>query len=104
VALMLLRVRVHLLTTAEGGRSGPIQSEYRPDWDLSGRGPDGQILYHMGRLLRLPTEPLVPGAECDADLEPFRSEDWTHVVVGDRLNFFEGARLVGYARVIAIDG
>lgn len=99
---MRLLVRLWLLSTAEGGRKGPIQTDYRPDWDKGDRRPDGGIDFHMGRIVRLDVDPLAPGAESGAEIEVFRPEAWTHITPGDQLTCYEGLRAVGHARVLSI--
>lgn len=50
---MRIRARISLARTEDGGRTTPISSDYRPDWDIGQRLPDGQIGYFMGRIMDL---------------------------------------------------
>src|SRR4051794_24572736 len=91
------KVGLRLFSSAEGGRQSPIQSNYRPTFDL-GNTWRGEPLLNDARLL-LATHELAPGAEGLATLEPLRPEYWDGVRVGTVVPFMEGSRIVGRAAV-----
>jgi hypothetical protein len=99
---MQLRVRLRLLSAAEGGRKRPIEAGYSPDWDNGDRQPQGGIEFHMARIVQLDAPSLAPGAESEGEIEVLRPEAWTHVQPRDRLTFFEGPKAVGHADVLSI--
>ena len=99
---MRLRVRLRLLTTTEGGRELPIWSGYRPDWDMGDRLEDGGIDYRMAFIAYLAKEPLSPGDQSEAEIEPYRTDAWGAVRPGDQLTCFEGHQAVGRATVLAV--
>jgi hypothetical protein len=89
------RVHVRLLTAAEGGRSAPISSGYRPSW-RSARKPE----WNDGAIQLDGIETLAPGREADGWLLPAQPHLWSGLIVqGDDLEAGEGSRIVGRAAV-----
>ncbi|HEY4179503.1 MAG TPA: DUF5063 domain-containing protein [Kofleriaceae bacterium] len=95
------RVRLRLLAAGEGGRSKPIFSGYRPDWDL-GNSWLGQPTINGGQVFLEDRDELAPGAEGLARIEPIASELWGRVRVGSVIAMREGKPVVGYAAVLEI--
>lgn len=92
------RVTLRLLAADEGGRKGPIFSDYRPSWNL-GNTWQGEPTINDGRVFLEDRDELAPGVEGEARIEPLRSEFWGHVVPGTVIAMQEGNRVVGYATV-----
>src|SRR5688572_11811288 len=90
-------IRLKLRATSEGGRQGPVVSNYRPIFDV-GSTWRGEPALNDGRIL-LPDGQVVPGAEAEATLEPLRPEYWDHVREGMTLPVMEGARIVGHVTI-----
>ena len=95
------KVRLRLLETEEGGRKGPIFSDYRPSWDL-GNTWLGEATINDGRVFLEDRDELAPGAEGLARIEPLACEFWGRVRPGSVIAMQEGKRLVGYATVLEI--
>jgi hypothetical protein len=87
---MRLPVRLQLLPTAEGRRKLPIWSGYRPDSDIGDRLADGEIHYRMGRIAHLANQPLSPGDESEAAIDPYRADGWSAIRPGAQLSCYEG--------------
>jgi hypothetical protein len=104
IPTMRIRIRVRLLAPGQGGRTHPIASDYRPNWDIGDRTADGGIVLYMGRIIDLERELLDPGDECAAAIDPYSAEGWSRVKPGDRLTLLEGPhRVVGRAVVESIE-
>jgi hypothetical protein len=101
VAGLSFKVRLRLLSTAEGGRKSRIFSDYPPSWDL-GNTWHGQPTINDGRVLLDGIDELAPGAEGPAFIQPLADEFWGGVDVGTVLPMQEGSRVVGYATVTAV--
>jgi hypothetical protein len=95
------KVRLRLLPTEWGGRSGPIFREYGSSWDLKNTW-HGIPTITDGRLLLDGISELAPGAEGPAILQPLAPEFWGAVEVGAVLPMQELGCLVGYATVTAV--
>ena len=101
VQSLSLDVRLRLLPTEAGGRSRPIGSDFRADWDLK-RTWNGEPTLN-GAPVWLPEDRvLAPGEEGAATLKPIAEEHWAHLKIGDVLPMHEGPRVVGTAIVTAI--
>lgn len=92
------RIRFRLLSHAEGGRSHPIASGYRPAW-RSERKPDWN-----DAAVRLDGVANVgPGSTADGWLLPGTPHLWAgQIVPGDRLLAGEGSRPVAEADVVEV--
>lgn len=91
-------VQLQLLSSADGGRSGPIKSNYRPSFDVGSTGRDEEMLAD-GQIILTAAE-LAPGAETTASIEPLRPEYWGHVKRGMTIAVIDGSRIVGHATVL----
>jgi len=95
------KVRLRILAADEGGRSKPVFSGYRPDWDL-GNTWLGEPTINGASVFLEDREELALGAEGPARIEPFASEFWGRVRPGSVIAMQEGKRVVGYATVLDI--
>ncbi len=99
----VLKARLRLLATAEGGRRGPVLNDYRPNWNI-GATWDGRPILTDARVFLEDREALQPGDECTVRLEPLFPESWENVRVGSTLAMHEGSRVLGHATILAVDG
>jgi hypothetical protein len=96
-------VPVRLLATKDGGPTAPIRSGAMIDWDMGDRLPNGLVHTHPGSLVRVQREPLSPGEECEAEIEPLISELWDGVKPGDNLTMLGSSeRPIGNALVLSM--
>lgn len=95
MARLAFKVRLRLLPTGLGGRSRPIRTDYRPNWNLGSTLNDGTVLLDG-------VSQLAPGDEGPAILEPLAPEYWGAVEVGAVLPMQEGNRVVGHATVTEV--
>lgn len=96
-----LRVRLRLAATAEGGRKGPIFSEYRAAWDI-GTTFEGKWALCDAPLTFDGVDALHSGHEAIARLHPAHPEFWTEVSVGQEIHAHEGVRRIGTGIVLEI--
>ncbi len=101
MARLVFSVRVRLLPTELGGRTGPILTDYRPSWDL-GNTWLGEATINDGRVSLEGCAELAPGAEGLARVEPLAPEFWGGVRVGSVISMQEGNRVVGHATVLSV--
>jgi hypothetical protein len=97
-----VRIRVRLLTTAEGGRQGPISDGYRSSWNIGNRTDSGEWSFNDAPMLLDDRESLAPGESATARIHPLAPEFWIHVSAGLGIAMHEGARVVGRAEVLAV--
>ncbi|WP_421732443.1 hypothetical protein [Cellulomonas sp.] len=93
-----IRVRLRLLTTAEGGRRTSIYSGYRAHW---GFPPEVHRESHDAPLVLEDALELELGQSATARIHPMWPQGWPEVTPGLRLGMFEGSRLVGTAEVLS---
>jgi elongation factor Tu len=96
----MFTVTLRLLTAEEGGRHTPIFNHYRPQWNIV--RDDGTWGHHDAMFQRLAKDPLYPGEETEAEIEPFYPLFWTAVRPGMTIGAFEGGRQVGEAEVLTV--
>jgi Domain of unknown function (DUF5063) len=98
---LVYKARLRLLKTEEGGRQRPIQSGYRPDWDL-GTTWLGQPSMTGGKVTLEGVQELAPGDEADVLLTPRAEEGWCGAELGAEISMHEGSRVVGYATLTGV--
>jgi hypothetical protein len=100
---LTLRVEIHLLTAAEGGRTTPVGGGYRP---LCVVGAEGDAKTIIGLCQLEMNGELAPGGTGQADLV-FAAEvsDLTRslLAIGSTFGLAEGPYVIGEATVRAID-
>jgi translation elongation factor EF-Tu-like GTPase len=100
----VVRVRVRLLTTAEGGRHGPIADGYRASWDIGNQTDAGEWTSNDAPLLLEDRESLAPGETATGRIHPIAPELWTNVSPGLEITMHEGRRIVGRGEVLEVVG
>jgi hypothetical protein len=90
--------RLRLVPTDEGGRMGPIRSDYRPSFSLGGTW-QGRPSLNDGRVMLLGPEELAPGEEGLVRIDPLCAESWGNVRTSMVLAMQEGSRIVGHATI-----
>lgn len=93
-----VKVRLTVLSEAEGGRRGPFFQDYRPDWDIA--SPEGGI--NGAPVLIDDADQVAPGGEAVVRLLPISPELWRHVRPGMEIKMHEGPRVVGHAVVLEV--
>jgi hypothetical protein len=94
-----VRARLRLLSSSEGGRQGAIATGYRSHWAFP---PEVHHERHDGPLTLESGQWLDPGNETTIRLHPLFPDLWPNLVPGTTLTMLEGARVVGYAEVLAV--
>jgi len=97
-----VEARLTLLPTGDGGRKGPIASDYRPSWKLGDLTPDGEPLFHDALVVLVGRDALAPGETGEVRLFPLIPESWFRLQPGDVIDMHEGSRLVGRATILAL--
>jgi len=95
------KAELRLLATDQGGRTQPVFTDYRPNWDL-GNTWLGEPQVNDGRVVLDVGTEIPPGATGLVRIEPVRSEFWADVRPGHELAVQEGAHVVGYARILEV--
>ncbi|MFN3201412.1 MAG: hypothetical protein ACE366_23625 [Bradymonadia bacterium] len=86
----------------EEGRSKPIFSGYRADWNIN-HNPDARGLCLCGAPITLEgVSELAPGETTMVRLHPRHVPSWREVAVGRVLKMHEGAKVVGTAVVTTL--
>ena len=98
-----LRARLRKTTPDEGGNDRPVISGYRPDWNLGQHEAFSPTL-GGGAVRLLSAESIAPGESAEIEIVPWFVEGWWNVRVGTVLPMHEGARVLGHATVLAIEG
>ena len=93
------RARLRLLTSEEGGRSGPLVSGYRSLFDLGDKTAAGDVLPWGGEIMLHGVNELAPGGEA---LITVRLLMATHdpLSPGWTFRLFEGKRVVGHGELL----
>ena len=96
----VFKVEITTRSTDDGGRLAPILTGYRPAFWLDRRMSGSRRAYTDAAIELMGCEQLAPGSSGLALLRPFRPEQWEHLAVGDAVDFYEGARLIGTATIM----
>ena len=93
------RARLRLLTSEEGGRSGPLASGYRSLFDLGDKTADGDVLPWGGEITLHGVNELAPGGEAVITVRLLMA---THdpLSPGWTFRLLEGKRLVGHGELL----
>jgi translation elongation factor EF-Tu-like GTPase len=96
---MIVEAEIHLLSTAEGGRSNPIAAtRYRPNHKFEGFDD-----YTIGQVDLIAVASLEPGQSASAKVTFIRRPGLAdQLCVGAIWQVYEGLRRVGWARVIGV--
>lgn len=97
------RAKLRLLPSDEGGRQLPVASGYRPAFSPAGQTPNARQ-YRDAAIELLGVQAVAPGEQASVLIRPTRPEAWEDIKVGSELEIYEGLRLIGTARVLAVEG
>jgi hypothetical protein len=97
-----LEARLTLFTASDGGRSRPIFTDYRPDWNIGNRFESGEVEINGARVSLEDAKSIAPGESGVVRLHPTLPEAWRKVQVGAEINMHEGPHVVGKARVLRV--
>ena len=89
-----VEARLTLISTADGGRSSGVRTNYRPHWRVR---PD---LETTASLSLEDCKWLEPGATALVRLHPIWPEAWTDIQAGSEVLGCEGSRVIGRAVVV----
>lgn len=98
------RAELRLCTASEGGRAKTIVSGSRPGF-WWGELLDGQQQYYSAAIFLEEVPEIRPGDTGAVRLQPGVREYWKDVLqrtLPFEMSFYEGSRLVGYAKVVEI--
>jgi hypothetical protein len=73
---VLIRVRFHLTSTEDGGRSRPVLSDYRSTWDI-GATYEGKPMQTDARLFLEDVDALLPGEVAVVRIHPNWPSYWS---------------------------
>ncbi|MBI5537993.1 MAG: hypothetical protein HY898_35045 [Deltaproteobacteria bacterium] len=97
-----VEARLSLLPASAGGRSNPIFTDYRPDWNIGNRTDPGELELNGARVSLEDCEHIEPGGSDVVRLHPTLPEEWGHLQRGAEINMHEGSRVVGKAVVTRV--
>ena len=90
------------LASQEQGRSRGISTDYRPDWNIGNRTESGEMEINGAPVTLEDASMIDPGETGVVRLHPLLPEIWQQVVVGQRIDMHEGARVIGHAVVLRV--
>jgi hypothetical protein len=97
-----VEARLTLRATAEGGRKGPIFTDYRPDWNVGNRTETGVMEINGAPVTLEDCASLAPGETGTVRLHPLWRDAWMRVRPGAQIDMHEGAKVVGTATVTRV--
>lgn len=99
---VLVLARVHLLSTEEGGRLGPVTARYRPNHNFC---LEENRRFYIGQLQIPEGKWIHPGETIEVEVAFFNVGDIKNLLtIGRRWRIQEGQKLVANAEVISIIG
>jgi hypothetical protein len=97
-----VEAQLTLTPTGTGGRSTPIFTEYRPDWNIGHRTEAGEPALTGAMVTLEDAQALAPGGSGRVRLHPRLPEAWHHLTPGTEIAMHEGSRVVGKAVVLRV--
>lgn len=97
-----VEAQLTLKPTEAGGRSHPIFTDYRPDWDIGNRTDSGGPEFSGAAISLEDAQSISPGGSGRVRLRPTLRERWHNLKSGAEIAMHEGARVVGRAIVIRV--
>jgi len=94
---MKIQVKLKLLDTSQGGRTGPIHSGNTYDFSLR---PGSDEIW-SAKVVIYGSEFCYPGQECQVELSPIRPEEWQKRASGNFIEMREGKRAVAHGKAQA---
>lgn len=98
---VISKISVRVSMDAGGRRSEALKSGYR--CEFSKLADHGSSWRCDGRLTWEPPEPIQPGEDRVALLEPVFPTRWSLLRVGEVLTLREGPHIIGVAKVLSVD-
>ena len=99
---LIIKARLELLSISEGGRTGPIFTEYkyRPNHNF---GDADNRNFYIGQIEDPAKRNLMPGESYDIDVRFFGAKGLKDLLtLGRRWRIQEGGRLVAFAEVLTL--
>jgi hypothetical protein len=97
-----VEAQLTLSPTSAGGRSTPILTDYRPDWNLGTRTASGEPLLTGATVALEDARAIAPGGSGLVRLHPRLPEAWHALQPGAEIAIQEGSRIVGKAIVLHV--
>lgn len=98
-SLIWVYARVEVLSTQDGGRSGPFANRYRPNHNFG--GPENRVFY-IGEIVLEEDEKIYPGETREILIRFINVQDLKEfLMVGRSWRIQEGGKLVANAEVIS---
>jgi hypothetical protein len=97
-----VEAQLTLTPTEAGGRSHPVLTGYRPDWDIGNRTDSSELEINGAPVTLEDARSIPPGGSGRVRLHPLWRDAWTRLKVGTEIAMHEGARVVGRAVVLRV--
>lgn len=97
-----IEARLVVTATEDGGRTHPVFTDYRPDWNIGNRTESGEMVINGAPITLEDAQSIPPGGTGLVRLHPLWREVWTSVQPGDKIDMHEGSRVVGNAVVLRV--
>ena len=97
-----VEARLTLTATEAGGRTHPVFTDYRPDWNIGNRTENGDLEINGAPITLEDAQSIPPGGTGLVRLHPLWREAWTSVQPGAEIAMHEGSRVVGNAVVVRV--
>lgn len=97
-----VEARLTLTATENGGRTHPVFTDYRPDWNIGNRTESGEMEINGARITLEDAQSIPPGGTGLVRLHPLWRDAWTKVQPGAGIAMHEGSRVVGKAVVLRV--
>ncbi|MBK7586147.1 MAG: hypothetical protein IPI67_38935 [Myxococcales bacterium] len=94
-----VEARLALTATEDGGRSHPVFTDYRPDWNIGNRTESGEVESNGAPITLEDARSIPPGGIGTVRLPPLWPEARSRVQSGGEIAMHEGSRVVGNAVV-----
>lgn len=97
-----VEARLTLTATEDGGRTHPVFTDYRRDWNIGNRTESGEMEINGAPITLEDAQSIPPGGTGLVRLHPLWREAWTDVRPGAGIAMHEGSRVVGNAVVLRV--
>ena len=97
-----VEARLTLTATEDGGRTHPVFTDYRPDWNIGNHTESGEMEINGAPITLEDAQSIPPGGTGVVRLHPLWRDAWLKVQPGAELAMHEGSRVVGNAIVLRV--
>jgi len=97
-----VEARLTVTATDAGGKTRPIFTDYRPDWNIGNRTESGEMEINGAPITLEDAQSIPPGGTGLVRLHPLWRDAWTKVQPGADIAMHEGSRVVGNAVVLRV--